>query len=171
MFFIPLLLLCPCFCGYVHIWLETNESNFLFWFSWPPLHFNITKIWRLELLLIDQIFLKCWTLTLVLELKRDLWKRWMGRWEVMSRGPSLLTNSKYPDSFSSQGERSQMGTDWIHLVSPFFWIKQTISTSQVIPEQEGRVNNSYFNSICEKASSGIHSHTIYSATVSKHIDQ
>ena len=59
-----------------------------------------------------------WTLTLALELKKDLEKRWMGRWEVMSRGPSLLINAGYPLSVSSQGEQSQVGTVWIHFGSP-----------------------------------------------------
>lgn len=59
-----------------------------------------------------------WTLTLALELKRDLEKRCMGRWEVMSRGPFFLINISYPISVSIQGERSQMGRDWVHLGSP-----------------------------------------------------
>ena len=104
-----------------------------------------------------------WTLTLALELKKDLEKRWMGKWEVMSRGPSLLINAGYPLSVSSQGEQSQVGTVWIHFGSSLVWIKPTISISQFVPEWKRKVTVTHFNITCEKASSTIYAHTIYSA--------
>ena len=118
----------------------------------------------------NKSFLKHLTLTLALELKKDLGKRWMGRWELMRRGPSLLIDNSYPYWPSIQGERSQMGTDWIHLGFPLVWIKQTISIIQFVPAQEGKVMVTHFNNSFEKASSTIYNHTMYSATVSKNID-
>jgi hypothetical protein len=100
---------------------------------------------------------------LALELKKDLEKRWMGKWEVMSRGPSLLINAGYPLSVSSQGERSQVGTVWIHFGSPLVWIKHTISINQFVSEWKRKVTVSHFNITCEQASSRIYAHTIYSA--------
>ena len=72
-------------------------------------------------------------LTLALDLKKDLGKSWTKRWEVMKRGPSLSFSRLYPLKASTQGERSQMGTDWIHLGSPLEWIRQTVSINQFIP--------------------------------------
>ena len=95
-------------------------------------------------------FLKHWTLTLALELKKDLGKRWKGRWELMRRGPSLLINNSYPYDVSIQGERSQMGTDWIHLGFPLVWIKEIISIIQFVPEQEEKVMVTLFKNNFEK---------------------
>ena len=103
---------------------------------WIQLHFNQIFNCLLGKLKFNEYWSSLsWlrALTLALDLKKDLGKSWTKRWEVMKRGPSLSFSRLYPLKASTQGERSQMGTDWIHLGSPLEWIRQTVSINQFIP--------------------------------------
>ena len=72
-------------------------------------------------------------LYLGLGVKKALAKSWMGRWELMRRGLGWLGRLKAPMMASHQGDRFQMGTEWIQEGSPSFRIKLRISIIQLVP--------------------------------------